>query len=122
MFKKVNKNQNRVKRHKRIRNKISGTATRPRLNVFRSNKYIYAQLINDETGHTLASSSTLNKDIKSQVDSTSSKEAAKIVGLDIGKKALDQGITEVVFDRGGYIYTGQVKELADGAREAGLKF
>lgn len=122
MIKKVNKNANRLKRHRRVRNKISGTAERPRLNVFRSNKNVYAQIIDDSKGNTLVSSSTLDKNLKSQLDSTSNKEAAKLVGQDIGKKAVEAGITEVVFDRGGYIYTGQIKELAEGAREAGLKF
>ncbi len=122
MFKKVNRNKNRLKRHRRIRNKVKGTPERPRLNVFRSNKNIYAQVIDDKSGKTLVSSSTLLNPIKDQVESTSSKEAAKAVGKDIGQKALDAGINEVVFDRGGYLYTGKVKELADGAREAGLKF
>lgn len=122
MIKKIDKNAKRLKRHRRVRKKISGTAERPRLSVFRSNKNVYAQIIDDEEGKTLVSSSTLDKNLKSQLESTSNKEAAKAVGQDIGKKALEAGIKEVVFDRGGYIYTGQVKELADGAREAGLKF
>ena len=122
MFKKVNRNKNRLKRHRRIRKNIAGTSERPRLNVFRSNKNIYAQVIDDKSGRTIVSSSTLLQPVKDQVESTSSKEAAKAVGLDVGKKALDAGIKEVVFDRGGYLYTGKVKELADGAREAGLKF
>ncbi len=122
MIKRINKNENRLKRHRRVRKKISGTPERPRLNVFKSNKNIYAQIIDDSTGNTLVSSSTLQKPLKEELESTSTKDAAKAVGLDIGKKALDKGINQVVFDRGGYLYTGQVKELADGAREAGLKF
>lgn len=122
MIKKINKNANRQKRHRRVRNKISGTAQRPRLNVYKSNKYIYAQIIDDDKGDTLVASSSLQKNLKNQLESTSSKEAAKLVGQDIAKKALEAGIKDVVFDRGGYLYTGQVKELADGAREAGLNF
>ena len=122
MIKKVNKNKNRQKRHKRVRSKVHGTAERPRLNVFRSNKHVYAQIIDDDLGHTLVASSTLREPVRQEVESTSTKEAAKAVGQDIAKRALESGITEVVFDRGGYVYTGQVKELADGAREAGLKF
>lgn len=122
MVKQVFKNKNRLKRHRRIRNKISGTAERPRLNVFRSNKNIYAQLIDDEKGHTIVSSSTLQSPIKEQFNGDATKEAARAVGKDIGAKALEKGIKKVVFDRGGYLYTGKVQELADGAREAGLEF
>lgn len=122
MIKKIDKNANRLKRHRRVRKKVSGTAERPRLDVFRSNKNIYAQIIDDTAGRTLVASSTLEKPLKETLESTQNKEAAKAVGKDIAEKALAAGITEVVFDRGGYIYTGQVKELAESAREAGLKF
>ncbi len=120
MFKKINRNENRTKRHERVRKNVIGTPTRPRLNVYRSGSHIYAQIIDDSVGHTLASSSTLDKSLNLTV--TSNKEAAKSVGEAVAKKALEKGITEVVFDRGGYIYHGRVKELAEGAREAGLKF
>lgn len=118
MARKNNRNFNRKMRHARVRKKISGTSERPRLNVFRSGKHIYAQIIDDTQGHTLASASTLNNDI----EHTGNKEAARLVGEQIAKKALEQDITEVVFDRGGYLYHGRIKELADSAREAGLKF
>jgi len=120
MSKKVSRSQARVRRHIRIRKKISGTAERPRLSVFRSEKNIYAQLIDDSVGNTIVSASTKDKDFSAKVGSN--KEAARLVGEIIAKKALDKGITEVVFDRGGYIYHGRIKELADAAREAGLKF
>lgn len=120
MFKKEDRQKARVKRHLRVRNKIQGTAAKPRLAVFRSEKNIYAQLIDDVAGVTLASASSIDKDFESKVGSN--KEAAKAVGTLVAKKALEKGIEEVVFDRGGYIYHGRVKELADGAREAGLKF
>ena len=119
MVKKHDTNKARIKRHMRVRNKISGTAERPRLNVFRSNKNIYAQIIDDLSGKTLAAASTLDKEIEGN---GSNKEAAKKVGKLVAKRAADKGITEVVFDRGGYVYHGRVKELADGAREGGLKF
>lgn len=122
MLKKVNKNEMRQKRHERVRQKVYGTPEKPRLNVFRSNSHIYAQIIDDINGHTLAQASTLDNELKAQLDSTHNKEAAKLVGSLVGKRALDKGINEVVFDRGGYIYHGRIKELADGAREAGLKF
>ena len=112
-------NNARVKRHKRVRGKISGTAERPRLNVFRSNTNIYAQLIDDVKGVTLAAASSLDKEISGN---GGNKEAAKEVGKLLAKKATDKGIAEVVFDRGGYVYHGRVKELAEGAREGGLKF
>ena len=119
MFTKVDTNKQRLRRHKRVRAKISGTAARPRLNVFRSNANIYAQIIDDENGVTLLSASTLDKDFDGY---GGNKEAAKAVGTMIAKKAAEKGITEVVFDRGGYVYHGRVKELADAAREGGLKF
>ena len=109
-------------RHLRVRNKISGTAAKPRLNVFRSTSHIYAQLIDDVAGVTLVSASTLSGDIKKDIEGKSKQEAAKMVGMVIGKKALANGIEHVVFDRGGYVYMGRVEQLADGAREAGLKF
>lgn len=120
MISKPVKNAIRVKRHKRIRNTLSGTAQTPRLCVFRSNKHIYAQIIDDTAGNTLAASSS--KTLSEQLKSTSGIEAAKAVGSDIAKKAIDAGIESVVFDRSGYVYHGRVKELADAAREAGLKF
>ena len=113
MVKKPDKNTARLKRHARVRKKISGTAARPRLNVFRSTKHIYAQLIDDVAGVTLASASSMEK---------GNKEAAKKVGMAIARKAQEKGISEIVFDRSGYIYHGRVKELAEGAREGGLKF
>ena len=112
-------NNARIKRHKRVRGKISGTAERPRLNVFRSNTNIYAQIIDDVKGVTLAAASSLDKEISGN---GGNKEAAKEVGKLLAKKATDKGIAEVVFDRGGYVYHGRVKELAEGAREGGLKF
>ena len=122
MIKKINKNELRLRKHLRVRKKIAGTNERPRLNVFRSNKNMYAQIIDDAKGITLVSASTLDKDLRDQVENGGGKAAAKIVGEAIAKKALAAGIEDVVFDRGCYIYTGRVKELADGAREAGLKF
>jgi len=119
MVKKPDTNKARIKRHYRIRNKISGTAQRPRLNVFRSNTNIYAQVIDDLSGKTLAAASSLDKEI---TGNGGNKETAKEVGKLVAKRAADKGITEVVFDRGGYVYHGRVKELADGAREGGLKF
>ncbi|NLT98030.1 MAG: 50S ribosomal protein L18 [Christensenellaceae bacterium] len=122
MINKVDKNESRKARHRRVRNKISGTADKPRLNVFRSLKHIYAQIIDDEAGVTLVSASTLSPDIRKEVEGKTKKEAARIVGLAVGRKALAKGIERVVFDRGGYVYMGRVQQLADGAREAGLKF
>ena len=112
----------RNKRHYRIRNKVNGTAQTPRLAVFRSNKHMYAQLIDDVAGNTIAAASTLESDIASKLEFTSTIEGAKAVGEAIAKKALEKGITEVVFDRGGYVYHGKVQALADAAREAGLQF
>ena len=119
MVKKSDTNKARLTRHKRVRGKISGTADRPRLNVFRSTNNIYAQLIDDVKGVTLVSASTLDKEIEGN---GGNKEAARKVGALIAKRAADKGITDVVFDRGGYIFHGRVKELAEGAREGGLKF
>lgn len=119
MVNKPDGNKARLKRHRRVRAKISGTAQRPRLNVFRSAKNIYAQLIDDTKGVTLFAASTLDKEFDGN---GGNKEAAKAVGEMIAKKAIAGGISEVVFDRSGYIYHGRVKELAEGARECGLKF
>lgn len=119
MVKMPDKNQARLKRHIRMRNKVSGTTERPRLNVFRSSKNIYAQVIDDEKGITLASASTLDKEFEGNA---SNKEAAREVGKMIAKRAIEKSVEEVVFDRGGYIFHGRVKELAEGAREGGLKF
>ncbi len=113
----------RKKRHKKIRGKIKGTQQRPRLFVFRSARHIYAQAINDETGHVIASASTLNKEITEQITGYAGNvESSKIVGQSIAKKLLDESISSVVFDRGGFLYHGRVKALADSAREAGLNF
>ena len=119
MLIKPDKNKLRLKRHLRVRNHLAGTAERPRLNVFRSLAHIYAQVIDDDNGVTLVAASSLDKDFKGNGGNI---EAAKAVGKAIAKKALDKGISEVVFDRGGYIYHGRVKALADAAREGGLKF
>ena len=118
----LNKSERRQRIQYRVRKTVSGTAARPRLSVFRSNKEIYAQIIDDIAGQTIVSASTLDNELKEKLSSTHNKEAAKLVGEIVGKKALDKGIKEVVFDRGGYIYHGRIKELAEGAREAGLKF
>ena len=117
---KQNKNQVRQKRHLRVRSSVSGTAECPRLNVYRSTSHIYAQVIDDSCGKTLASSSTMAKDV--DVKGKTKTEAATIVGEAVAKKAMAKGIERVVFDRGGYLYTGRVKALAEGARSAGLKF
>lgn len=122
MINKQSKNVSREKRHFRVRKKISGTAERPRLNVYRSEMNIYAQVIDDLAGTTLVSASTLDKEIKEKLSVGSNKEAAKAVGELIAKRAIDKGIKTVVFDRGGYIYHGRVKELAEAARSAGLDF
>ena len=119
MVKKPDTNKARLKRHRRVRGKIQGTNERPRLNVFRSTNNIYAQLIDDIKGVTLASASTLDKDLNGY---GGNKEAARKVGKLIAERAAQKGIREVVFDRGGYIFHGRVKELAEGAREGGLKF
>lgn len=119
MVNKADKNQARLKRHKRVRGKIQGTESRPRMNVFRSRSNIYAQIIDDVKGTTLVSASSVEKDFK---EYGGNKEAAKKVGQLIAKRALDKKIKDVVFDRGGYIFHGRVKELAEGAREGGLNF
>ncbi len=119
MLNKADKSRARLKRHKRVRGKITGTSARPRLNVFRSNSNIYAQIIDDTAGVTLVAASSIEKEFEGY---GGNKEAAKKVGLMIAKKALEKNITTVVFDRGGYIFHGRVKELAEGAREGGLVF
>ncbi|SEO75905.1 LSU ribosomal protein L18P [Amphibacillus marinus] len=120
MITKPDKNVVRKKRHLRVRKNLFGTAERPRLNVFRSSKHIYAQLIDDVNGVTLASASTVDKEFSAE--GTGNTEAAKVVGALIAKRAIDNGHKNVVFDRGGYLYHGRVKALADAAREAGLEF
>ncbi|OOB79114.1 MAG: 50S ribosomal protein L18 [Epulopiscium sp. Nuni2H_MBin003] len=120
MIHKESRSSIRVKKHKKIRNKISGTAQRPRLSVFRSEKHIYAQIIDDVKGITLTSASSVAKDLN--IEKGSDIEAAKLVGAAIAKNALDKGINEVVFDRGGFIYHGRVEALAEAARTAGLQF
>ena len=122
MINKINKNEQRVKRHVRLRHDLAGTTQRPRLCVYRSLSHIYAQIIDDVKGITLVSCNTTQKDIREKVKDMTNKEQARFVGEQIAKLAKKKKITEVVFDRGGYLYTGRVKELADGARDAGLKF
>jgi len=122
MNKKDSRTENRVKKHKKIRNRFSGTSERPRLAVFRSNNHMYAQIIDDTVGNTLVSASTLQKDVKAELEKTNNVEAAAYLGKVIAERAMEKGITEVVFDRGGFIYHGKVQALADAAREAGLKF
>ena len=112
----------RLQKHRRVRNRFSGTAERPRLSVFRSNNHMYAQIIDDTVGNTLVAASTLEKDVKAELKKTNDVEAAAYLGTVIAKKALDKGIKEVVFDRGGFIYQGKIKALAEAAREAGLEF
>lgn len=112
----------RRNKHRRLRNRFAGTAERPRLAVFRSNNHMYAQIIDDTVGNTLVAASTLEKDVKSELEKTNDVAAAEKLGAVIAKKALDKGITMVVFDRGGFIYQGKVKALAEAAREAGLNF
>ena len=120
MINKLNKNADRKVRHARVRKKVFGTSVKPRLCVYRSTNYIYAQIIDDIAGNTLVSASSLDADLKANYGGN--KEAAKAVGALIAKKAAEKGITEVVFDRGGYVYHGRVQELAEAAREGGLKF
>ena len=122
MLKKADKNANRLQRHKRVRRKIAGTTQRPRLCVFRSSNNIYAQIIDDANRVTLTAASSLDAEVKGAVNHGGNKEAAKMVGAMIAKRAIEKGITEVVFDRGGYLYHGRVQVLAESAREAGLKF
>lgn len=122
MIKKVSRTQVRQKKHRRMRNHIAGTAERPRLAVFRSNNHMYAQIIDDTVGRTLVSASTTQKEIKAELENTDDVKAAAYLGTVIGKRAVEAGIKEVVFDRGGFIYQGKIQALADAAREAGLEF
>ena len=122
MVSKKSRAEVRIKKHNRMRNRFAGTAERPRLCVFRSNNHMYAQVIDDTAGNTLVSASTLEKDVKAELEKTNNVEAAAYLGTVIAKRALEKGIKTVVFDRGGFIYQGKVAALADAAREAGLKF
>ena len=122
MINKKDRNKIRKARHQRIRNKISGTATRPRMNVYRSLNNIYVQFIDDVAGNTLCAASSMDAELKNQLSEATKSEAAKMVGELAAKRASAAGITEVVFDRGGYLYTGRVAQVAEGARAAGLKF
>lgn len=122
MVSKTNRSEARINKHRRIRSRLSGTPEKPRLAVFRSNNHMYAQVIDDVAGNTIVSASTLQADVKEGLEKTNNVEAAAKLGEVIAKRALDNGITKVVFDRGGYIYQGKVKALADAAREAGLEF
>ena len=122
MISKESRTEIRRNKHRKIRNRFSGTAERPRLCVFRSNNHMYAQIIDDTVGNTLVSASTLQKDVKAELSKTNNVEAAAHLGTVLAKKALEKGITTVVFDRGGFIYQGKIKALADAAREAGLEF
>ena len=122
MVSKKSRAEMREKKHMRIRNRFSGTAERPRLAVFRSNNHMYAQIIDDTVGNTLVSASTLEKEIKAELNKTNDVEAAAYLGKVIVKRAMDKGISEVVFDRGGFLYHGKIEALAEAAREAGLVF
>lgn len=122
MVSKKSRTEVRLKKHRRMRNHLSGTAERPRLAVFRSNNHMYAQIIDDTVGNTLVSASTLQKEVKAELEKTDNVDAAAYLGTVIAKRAIEKGINTVVFDRGGFIYHGKVKALADAAREAGLEF
>ena len=122
MVSKESRTEVRVKKHRRLRNRFAGTAQRPRLAVFRSNNHMYAQIIDDSVGNTLVFASTLQKEVKAEVEKTNNVDAAAYLGKVIAERALEKGIKEVVFDRGGFIYQGKIKALADAAREAGLEF
>jgi len=122
MVNKKSRKEVRVKKHMRIRNRFSGTAQRPRLAVFRSNNHMYAQIIDDSVGNTLVSASTVEKEVRGELEKTNNVDAAAYLGTVIAKRAMEKGIEEVVFDRGGFIYQGKIAALADAAREAGLKF
>ena len=122
MVSKQSRSEVRVKKNARLRNRYSGTAQRPRLAVFRSNNHMYAQIIDDTVGNTLVAASTAEKAIKAELEKTNNVDAAAYVGTVIAKRAIEKGIKEVVFDRGGFIYHGKVQALADAAREAGLEF
>ena len=127
MISKIDKNSVRQRRHARVRKSITGTATTPRMNVYRSLNHIYVQVIDDRAGNekggiTIAAASTMDKAVKEQIAGLSKTDAAKVVGTVAAQRAMEKGVTAVVFDRGGYLYTGRVKAVADGARDAGLKF
>jgi len=122
MVSKKSRSEVRVNKHRKLRNRFSGTAERPRLAVFRSNNHMYAQIIDDTVGNTLVSASTLQKEVKAELEKTNNVDAAAYLGTVIAKKAIEKGIKTVVFDRGGFIYQGKIKALADAAREAGLEF
>lgn len=122
MVSKESRTKVRLAKHRRVRNRLSGTTERPRLCVFRSNNHMYAQIIDDTCGKTLVSASTLQKDVKAELEKTNNVDAAAYLGKVIAQRALDNGINTVVFDRGGFIYQGKIKALADAAREAGLVF
>ena len=122
MVSKQSKSEIRVKKHNRLRNRLAGTAERPRLAVFRSNNHMYAQIIDDTVGKTLVAASTVEKDVKAEIEKTNNVDAAAYVGTVLAKRAIEKGIKGVVFDRGGFIYQGKVQALADAAREAGLEF
>ena len=122
MVRKESRQEIRVKKHMKIRNRFSGTAQRPRLAVFRSNNHMYAQIIDDTVGNTLVAASTLEKEVKAELEKTNNVDAAAYLGTIIAKRAIEKGIKEVVFDRGGFIYQGKIAALADAAREAGLEF
>ena len=122
MVSKESRSKVRAKKHLRIRNRFSGTAERPRLAVFRSNNHMYAQIIDDTVGNTLVAASTLEKDVKAELEKTNNVDAAAYLGTVIAKRALEKGITKVVYDRGGFLYQGKIAALADAAREAGLEF
>ena len=122
MVNKKSRAEVRTNKHRRMRHTLSGTSERPRLSVFRSNNHMYAQIIDDTVGNTLVSASTLEKDVKAEIEKTNNVEAAAYLGTVIAKRALEKGIKTVVFDRGGFIYQGKVAALADAAREAGLEF
>ena len=122
MVSKESRQEVRAKKHRRMRNRLSGTAQRPRLAVFRSNNHMYAQIIADTVGNTLVSASTLEKEVKAEIEKTNNVDAAAYLGTVIAKRAIEKGIKEVVFDRGGFIYQGKIAALADAAREAGLEF
>jgi len=122
MAENISRNEARIRRHARVRKHISGTSVRPRLNVYRSLAEIYAQVIDDEAGHTLVSASSIDRELRPQMSGLKKSEQAKLVGKALAERAMAKGIELVVFDRGGYRYTGRVKALADAARESGLKF
>ena len=122
MVSKKSRSEVRVNKHRKLRNRFSGTAERPRLAVFRSNNHMYAQIIDDTVGNTLVAASTVGKDVKAELEKTNNVDAAAYLGTVIAKRAIEKGINTVVFDRGGFIYQGKIKALADAAREAGLEF